>query len=469
MGLTKKERLAFLILAFIFVLVEARGIVHIAPGDENVYYYMSKSVANGQVPYRDFFYAHPPLQVLIFALIIKIFGINFAVFKSATLLSYLIASFFLYKSSIEMFKNRLNEKFAGIMAILAVALFLFSFEVMFKATFSLGIDFALMFLMIGFYLVLAEKYFASGLFFGLAGLTRFYALPPIFAILLFVFIKKFREQSMKDFIRMLAGFLLTFGLAIIFLAAAFGHNFTDPVFAYHLSKMKLPNQRHNVYMNVLTEDWMIILAFLSSLFIKNKKKLRIFYFITIANLLFLFSLNVPAEFYFSIAFPFMAVVGAYSIVEIITSIKSAKYMKCFIIAVLISVFLWNSISDVMFLEKYGFLEFSPLSKLVNKVSSADSDKKLFGDDSTVPLVALLANRGIALNYIDSNEMRFTSGLTNFYIFKYQLDDANLSYIILRENKGLHQILQFRQYAESRCRLDEKYSDIAEGIFLVYKC
>ena len=468
MKLSKTEWLAFFIVVLIFILVQAKGLFHIAPGDENVYYYMAKSVGEGQFPYRDFFYAHPPMHVLILSAIIKIFGVNFTVLKSTTLIALLTSSFFLYKTSLALFRNQLNDRHAYITSLLALILFLFSFEVMFKATFSMGINFSLMFLVMSFYFIFTSRYFIGGIFAGLAGLTRFYALAPLLIVFIFVLVKKIQAKKIKDFLHMTAGFLMTFGVAIILLMIFFGQHFIDMVFRYHLLKLKLPNQRTIVYKNVLEEDWIIILAFSLSAFIKNKNKFQLFFFVVFGYLLFLLSLNVPAEFYFSIGLPFMAIIGSYSLVDLIRkiNIKSIRYS---IVLLLSLIFLWNTTADVMFLEKIGFLGFSPLNQLASAVSPTKSNQKLFGDDSIVPLLALIANKSIALNYIDSNEMRFTSGMTNFYLFKEELDSVNLSYIIFRRNKGLHQISQFRQYAAARCSLENVYSDIAEGDFLVYQC
>lgn len=463
----RKELLAYLIVVLLFVSIQFRGLFHIAPGDENVYYYMAKSVSEGELPYKDFFYAHPPLHVIMLAIVVKLFGVNFFALKSATLLALLIASFFLYLTCIELFKKRLSDKNYLLISILALILFLFSFEVMFKATFSMGINFSLMLLMAGFYFIFTRKYFIGGLIAGLAGLTRLYTLAPLTAVFIFLLSRKYQENKLNDFLKMLLGFFITFGIPMIFMMLVFGSSFIEPVIKYHFLKPQLPGQRMIVYKNVLIENWPTILAFLSSVFLKEKKKLQLFYLTILTCILFLLSLNVPYEFYFSLALPFMAVVGSYSVIEIIRRIKT--FVKYILIIGLCSLFVWNTAADAMFLEKIGFLEFAPLKDLNDKISSSDEKFSIFGDDSVVPLLALITNRKIAFNYIDSNEKRLTSGLTNFYLLTNQLDDANLSYIVLRKGKGMHQILEFRQYVEERCKPDNQFFDIAEGSFLIYKC
>lgn len=468
MGLEKSHWIFFLVIVLIFVLIQAKGLNNPFPGDENVYYYMAKSITQGQFPYKDFFYAHPPLHIIILAIAIKIFGVNFLALKSVNLLALLIASFFLYKTSLELFKNHFNDHHAYLTSFLSLILFLFSFEIMFNATFSIGIAFALMFAMSSFYCIFTKRYFTGGLLGGLAGLTRFYAVVPILAILIFFFIKKLQEKQLKDFFSIFLGFFISIGMAIIVLTLIFGDNFINPVLKYHLLKLKLPNQRFLVYKNVLYESWPIISAFLLSFFIKNKERFQVFFFVIFVYLAFLLALNVPAEFYFSMMFPFMAIIGAYSLVELIRKIK-AKPTRYSVIFLVSALFLWSTAADAAFIEKIVFSKFDALQPLTEKISSSNPQLKIFGDDSIIPLVGLVTNREIALNYFDSNEMRFTSGISNFYIFADQLGNVKLSYIILVQNQGLHQIAQFRQYVQSRCSLENKYPDPIFGYFLLYKC
>lgn len=464
----RKSWLIFLSIAFLYALIQFKGIVHVGPGDENIYFYMAKYVSEGKFPYKDFFYAHPPLHILALSAIIKIFGFHIAILKTATLLFYLMSALFLYKISLELFKNRFEDKQANIISAIAVIIFLFSFEVLFKATFSMGSELSLMFLLAGFYFIFTKRYFVGGIFTGLAGLTRLYTLAPIMAIFIFVGIKKLEQKKIREFLIMMSGFLVIFGFAIALLLLLCGHNFFEPVFRYHFLKPAFTNQKITVYKNVLTENWVIFAAFLLSIFLKNKKRFQIFYFITFASILFLFLLKAPKEFYFSMAFPFMSIIGSYSIAGFIRNINR-RILRNIIAVILVLIFFWNTTADIMFLERFGFLPMAPLPELMQKVSQTSQNKKIFGDDATVSLLALKTNRSIALDYIDANEMRFTSGLSNFYLFANQLDDVNLSYIIYRKNKGLHQIREFRDYAEKRCKLENEYSDIAEGVFLLYKC
>lgn len=468
MKLTTKQWAFFLIIALIFALVEFKGLTQAGPGDENVYFYMAKQISEGQMPYRDFFYAHPPLHILALALLIKLFGANFFVLKSTGLLFILTAAFFAYKLALGLFQDRINDKNADLISIISVILFLFSFTTLFTATFSVGIELSAMLMMAGFYLVFTKRYFAGGIFAGLAGLTRFYALVPLSALFIFIFIKKVQEKKVKDFWMMFIGFFMIFGVIIYLLTLIYGNKFLDSAIKYHFLKPSLPGQKLAVYENIIKQNWVLFSSLILFLFAQNKRKLQLFLFVIILYFSFLMILSFNAEFYFILIFPFLALIGAYCLVNLISRIK-INYIKYPIMIIISLAFLWNITADILFLEKVGFLGFSSLNPMVSKVSATSPSQQIFGDASIAPLVALKSGRNLALNYIDTNEMTFTSGLKNFYVFADNLDNVNLSYIILRKDYGLHQIEQFRQYTEFRCELDEVYSEPVEGQFLMYKC
>ena len=84
-----KNKLPYVLLAAFmaaFLAITLRGLSTIQPGDENVYYYMGRLVSEGKMPYRDFFFAHPPLQIYLIALVYKAFGFSIAALKSVSMI-----------------------------------------------------------------------------------------------------------------------------------------------------------------------------------------------------------------------------------------------------------------------------------------------------------------------------------------------------------------------------------------------
>jgi len=466
----KKLGIALLIFILLFYVILEKGGLQPQPGDENVYFYMGKAISDGGVPYKDFFYAHPPLHIYILAFLIKLFGVNIAALKFFSLFAIVVSAFFLYKSSMKIMHRDDSEYDSNsvYISLVAVILFLFSFEVMFKATYSLGEEYTLMFLMIGFYLALKSRFFYSGIFLGAASLTRLYAVVPSVAIIFFFSLKKLIDRKPKDFFYIIGGVAVSFAFVMALLYVFIGERFIDSVIGYHLMKPKFEGQRIMVYKSLITENWILFIAFIASFFASGKKTLQLPYLIAFSYSIFFLLLRVPSQFYFIIAMPFMAIIGAYAVFKLIGRIK-IKYLKYALTLIIAGIFAWNYSADAMFLEKTEFSKFTHFENMLEKVSSTPMEQTIFGDSSVVPLLALKSGRKISLNFIDSNEMRFTSGLENFFLFEKELDKENVSYIILKEGWGLNIIREFNQYAVSRCSLEEEYPSVIEGNFLMYKC
>ena len=63
-------------------VLKAYGL-HLQPGDEGIYFYLAARVAEaGLTPYRDFFFAHPPVHLLVGAGAFKLFGASASVGKA---------------------------------------------------------------------------------------------------------------------------------------------------------------------------------------------------------------------------------------------------------------------------------------------------------------------------------------------------------------------------------------------------
>ena len=131
---TKVAYTLFIIFILIFVAIASTGLLTPQPGDENTYYYMGKLITEGKVPYKDFFFAHPPLQIYLIAFIYRIFGFNIIALKLIPLISTLISAFFIFRIT--------KEKFGNYAAIISSLLFftITNFGVWAAGGFQLGIS-----------------------------------------------------------------------------------------------------------------------------------------------------------------------------------------------------------------------------------------------------------------------------------------------------------------------------------------
>jgi len=137
-----KKDLAFLaIILIIFLLLKSQGFQH-SRTDENIYFYMGKLMAEGKIPYRDFFFAHPPLPLLLFTLIFLIFGFNFILLKSISVIAIIVAAYYLFRLIAEETDPKIG--------ILSTIVFLFSYDVLRASTHPTGINLMVMLMLAGF-------------------------------------------------------------------------------------------------------------------------------------------------------------------------------------------------------------------------------------------------------------------------------------------------------------------------------
>jgi len=441
----------------VFFLISFKGLATAQPGDENVYYYMGKLIAEGKIPYGDFLYAHPPLQIYMIALIYKMLGFNIFALKIVPLISTLISAFFVFKIA--------KEKFGDAEAIVATALFLFSYGIMFNSVFSFGVEIAAMLLIAGFYFLWNKtNYVLSGLFFGLASITRLLSLVPIAVILFFVFL-----SNRKNFIKLSSAFFAVFLLVNGIFLAIFGDNYLTPVYKYHFLKSFSYNENFMEYFDIVKLNWVLFASALLFIFVEDKKKLSIPVFISAIYLILLAFLNKLFGFYFMVIFPFLAVIGSYGIANIFRNLNLAKKWKISIAAVLFPVFLWNLSSDVMFLQKTGFPGFergNDLAQFAN--SNSNENTLLFGDDSVVPLLALMVNKKIALDFVDTNNQVFIARIRDLDKILDDLNGKDILFII-RSKQGISAFESVRDFLSQNCEFLSAFHDRMEGDYLVYRC
>ena len=454
----RKATLLFFGFLVIFILIALKGLVALQPGDENVYYYMAKLISEGKIPYKDFFYAHPPLHIYLLALIYSTFGFNIVAMKLTPLISTLISAFFVFKIA--------KEKFGSAEAVISSLLFLFSYSMMFNSVFSFGIDVAAMFLVIGAYFLLNKNnHYLSGLFFGFAGITRLLSLVPISVIFAIVLLR-----SKKNFLKLSSAFLVVLLLVNgVFIMLSSG-DYLAQAYKYHLLKSFGNKENFKEYTDIIKLNWILFSSALLFIFVKEKKPISVFTIVLVAYLIFLMTLNKIFGFYFIIAFPFLAVIGGYSIAHIFKDYfaKNIVIKKIFLTA-LLAVFAWNLASDSLFLQTIGFTGFERGKDLENFVIlNSNKDTLLFGDDSVVPLLALLTNKKIALDFVDTNNEVFISGMRNLGNVLADLKGKEVIFII-RSKQGISYFGEVKNFLNRNCEFLSQFHDKIEGDYIVYKC
>ena len=457
--LTDKNKLAyslFFIFLITFLVIVLKGLTTAQPGDENVYYYMGKLISEGKIPYKDFFYAHPPLHIYLIALIYKIFGFNIFILKLMPLISTLVSAFFVFKIA--------KWKFGHAEAIISSLLFLFSYGTMFNSVFSFGIDAAAMFLVIGIYFLWSKNsHILAGLCFGFAGITRLLSLIPIFVIFALDLL-----SNRKNFLKLSSGFFIVFLIVNALFILFAGNSYAEQVYKYHLLKSLDSRENFKEYFGIINLNWILFASAAISIFVKDKKPIRMSAIVSITYLILLLSLNKLFGFYFIIAFPFLALIGGYSIARLFQFNLVNKW-KIPILIILLLIFSWDLASNVLFLEKIGFAGFDRGRELADFVNSAsNSSTLLFGDDSVVPLLALATNKKIAFDFVDTNNELFLSGMRDLGTILDNLKEKDVLFVI-RSTQGISYFSEVKDFLNKNCDFLSQFHDKIEGSYLVYRC
>jgi 4-amino-4-deoxy-L-arabinose transferase-like glycosyltransferase len=435
-----------------FVLIESKGLLHYDNVDENVYFYMGKLVSEGKMPYRDFFFAHPPLQVFVNAAIFKLFGFKLFLLKAVPLITTAISAVFVYKI--------MRKRFGASEALIAMVLFLFSYRVMLEATYALGMNLTTMFVIVGTYCVLCNRHLTSGLLFGLAAITGLYSVVPAAVIAAFALMK-----NRKRFIRFATGFLAVFLAVNLFFIAIAGGKFIEMVYKYHLVKPETAGNTLQLFVQALRQNWLIFGS--AALFVLVlSKKLALPTAVSAAYILFLTQLSKIFSFYFVLLFPFLAMLGGYALVR---AAKKVPHKKVLVIA-FAAVVAVNAGYTAHYLWTFDFVNFQsakPMAGFV-KENSAFSDE-VFGDMTAAPLIALFSNRKIAFDMVDTNDMLFQSKMISLKETTSKIKQAKTKFVIVNQEYGIGSFKEFNAFLEKDCSYAKAFSDQYWGRFVIYDC
>lgn len=204
-----------------FALLKTVGL-HPSDTDENIYFYMAQRFSQGALPYRDFFFAHPPVHLLVPAAVFKVFGFSLPLAKLIAPTAQVVAAACLYAAV---------RKASRPLAALAVLFHLTAYEVLMGSTEMDGENLLTACLAAAFLLAARGRPLAAGVAAGLALGTGMYALAGALALLV-----AFAGQSRRALAFFAAGLVGCVALWNGVFGALGGQGFVDGVYRYHFAK-----------------------------------------------------------------------------------------------------------------------------------------------------------------------------------------------------------------------------------------
>ncbi len=246
-----------------FLLFKVAGL-HPSGTDDNIYFYLAKRLSEGAVPYRDFFFAHPPVHLLVPGAVFALGGFSIGLAKMIPVTAQVVAAVCLYLA--------VRPTSRG-MALLAVVFHLFAYQVLMGSTDMNGENLMTAFLAAG---LLAASRGRFGLAGGLAGLglgCGLYALAGVLVLALAA-----TTGGRRSLGRFCLGVLATFGSVCAVFWILGGPAFWDGVVAYHLSKAVRDPDKVPVFASANPFAWLGALARNLAAFLTDRETARWLYY-----------------------------------------------------------------------------------------------------------------------------------------------------------------------------------------------
>jgi len=356
-------------------------------GDGNAYLYMADIFWKGSLPYRDYFLADPPFLVIFLTALSKFFGKHLLLFQ-------LVPIFFEIGSAILIYL--ILKRFKSPLAFLGSIFYLFSFSILATSDYLTGVQVVVFLILAAILAWLKNKFFWSGLFWSLAILTKLYALAGFSGFLVFLFWKKGELKKTASFF---LGGLLGLGLFLgPFLVISF-----KSVWQYlvmHQLNRPAGISKGSIFSFYLKREWFFILGALAGLIISRKK---IIVFPALGLIIFFLIFQDLYYLYLNSFFPFLIILTILFLGWVFKKNQILGKTLIFIygICLLFSVAFY----DQDFNEKGEFRNVQEIAQFIATLPAAD----LYGSHEVAPIVALMTQRRLVGNYIDTNGQAFASG------------------------------------------------------------
>ncbi len=232
----------------LFFLVLKSYSAHWQVGDENVYLYMAwAGLDHGALPYRDFFFAHPPLHLLPGLPVHGLLGFTPAAARVIPVGASLISALAVFLTA--------RRHIGRVGAVAAVFALLTAFSLLRASSHWTGINLALMWTSLGLMFALRRKPVTAGVMFALGVCTGNYVLPGAVMGGLLAFL-----GSRRDGLRYSLGFAAPWAAIQVIGLLLGGGGYVDGVYRYHFLKSSKEGASRQMFYRVATDNFLLHLS-----------------------------------------------------------------------------------------------------------------------------------------------------------------------------------------------------------------
>jgi 4-amino-4-deoxy-L-arabinose transferase-like glycosyltransferase len=426
--------------------------------DENIYFYMAKLILEGFVPYKDFFFASPPLQIYIISFFMFLFGNKLILLKLIPIIATIISSYFIF--------GIVKKKFSEKEGLIASVLYLFSFLVLTTTDHSTGVHLSAMFITGLVYFIYYDQPFVAGLFASLALLTRLYAPFPIIGAGLYLLIFE-RKKLWKLTLGCVSLFLF---VGIIMQIISHG-KFLEDIFLFRMRLVDLVGiPKSDILTFFIKWDWLIVIGSLFFYFTKKKKEFFLPLLVSLFLVIFYITYSDLYYLYLGLIIPFLCVFATHFFMHF----KKIKYFNCLITILLLFIIIFNSfyyIKDHSETAKINFID--EITEFV--VENSNENDTLYGSFEIAPLVALTSGRKITNNFVDTNAKNFMTGTISVKERTEKMKD-NIKFIFTKVLIADGNILGFESFVDydflKTCEIARVFpieKDYSSNAVIVWDC
>ncbi|MCF7836213.1 DUF2029 domain-containing protein [Candidatus Gracilibacteria bacterium] len=450
----KKDWFILVFLIAIFLALKISVLTsHFADGW--IYFYFGKLVAEGATPYLDFYYSSPPLIPYLMGFLHAVFGFKLS-------FANLLPALFSAADAVLIFVM-LRKKIGGFVWIAIIA-YLFSFLNFATTDYFSEAHPLTTFALVGLLFFENRKFFWSGIFFGFAGLTKLYGILPA------VFLPILLLREPKNLTRFLGGIFASFGIPILIFIAVARKEFLEMIFFNHLHKTA-GIQKSNIFKFFLVHDFVFLAAAIPMLLAKNFRKLAV-------PLLAISALAIFYAFFADIYYLYLKVFVAIFVVALVFFAVGDfhKVSQGVVVNLILVLILTNSLFALQnyFTSQTQKARIENLPQIVAEVQKTESE--LYGDFEITPLVALLSQKNIFKNYVDTNEKFLNLGIVDSEQRVEELRAGGVRTILTKnfvgeKIYGLETLLPEKFFSEN-CVIQKSFpikNDYEDNAVIVWSC
>ncbi|HZS40288.1 MAG TPA: hypothetical protein VFF06_25830 [Polyangia bacterium] len=511
----------------VFLILKCYAL-HPHRADEGIYFYDATRLAAGARLYRDLFFAHPPLHLLLPSLLVRVFGYSFILLKALPqlfgaaqgVLAFLIA------------RRALASDVAGAVAVVAL---LFAGDFLKSTCFATGINLADALLFAAVLAALHRRPLAAGILAGASVMTLLQTAPV--ALVAGVALAAVDRRAAIRYAAGLGGVV-----AIINIAGALyaGGAFFAQVYAYHLHKTGAAGAGVQQLGFVAADDLALFggaavgLALSATRFDERRERRRFVHALALAafaQALAMATRPTVFPFYFQPMFLPLALALGYAVALGVerargnlpqaardtrnARLAGAAIAACAVFApsllsgpltgvispkradqrasytqtyqwkdapligplnAAVRALAWSGgvreagsspfgVTEYLWNQSRGFDAYDAIVDEVRR----SPDGPLFGDSASTPLVALGAGRALAADFADTNVQRFTSGATPVEETLATLDARGAPSLVLASGSaGLFALPEFARWLAERYAPARDFADSDGNRYTLYR-